>query len=439
MFNPTVLYRAPEINPINKKAKSIPAFNPINVYGRVFNVAWISFWVAFLSWYAWSPLITKTIKVDLKLSQNQVANSNILALASTLLVRFVSGPLCDRFGPRYVFAGTLLAGAIPTLFAFTIKSATGLIVVRFFVGILGGSFVPCQVWSTGFFDKNVVGTANAFTGGFGNSGGGITYFIMPAFFDTLEHTYHLSAHDAWRKAFFLPFACIVFMAIVILVTCPDTPTGKWSERGNAVQNNLATEHAAGHFVGHSGLGEAREHHHGVVSSHVAAEKPEKGEKGSQTTGDIENATGEVIEIDSEYTHEIIKNPTTLELVKVVFSPQTIVLALSYFNSFGSELAVNGILGAYYLKNFPHLNQTTSGRWAAMFGLLNIYGRPIGGIFSDVIYKYTGGNLWAKKLLMHSLGFGMGIFLIAIGFLNSKDLSTMVGLVAGLAVSYYPSF
>jgi MFS transporter, NNP family, nitrate/nitrite transporter len=440
MFNPLVLIKAPEINPINRKAKSIPAFNPVNVYGRVFTVSWVSFWVAFLSWYAWSPLITKTIKADLKLSQNEIANSNILALVSTLLVRFVSGPLCDRFGPRLVFAGTLLAGAIPTMCAFAIKDATGLIILRFFVGILGGSFVPCQVWSTGFFDKNVVGTANAFTGGFGNSGGGITYFIMPAFFDTLEHTYHLSAHDAWRRAFFLPFACIVFMAVVILTLCPDTPTGKWSERGNAVQHNLAAEHAAGHIVGHSGLGESLEHQHrgSVVSSTIHHEKSERDEKekDSQITGDVEHGTGEVIEVDSEYTHEVIINPTPLELTKVVVSPQTVVLALSYFNSFGSELAVNGILGAYYLKNFPHLNQTTSGRWAAMFGLLNIYGRPIGGIVSDLLYKYTGGSLWAKKMWMHGLGFGMGIFMIAIGFLDSKDLHTMVGLIAGLAVSHY---
>ena len=51
--------------------------------------------------------------------------------------------------------------------------ASGLYVSRFFIGILGGSFVPCQVWTTGFFDKNVVGTANSLTGGLGNMGGGI--------------------------------------------------------------------------------------------------------------------------------------------------------------------------------------------------------------------------------------------------------------------------
>lgn len=56
----------------------------------------------------------------------------------------------------------------------------------FLIGILGGSFVPCQVWrTTAFFDKNVVGTTNALTAGMGNSGGGITYFIMPAVHDSL--------------------------------------------------------------------------------------------------------------------------------------------------------------------------------------------------------------------------------------------------------------
>jgi NNP family nitrate/nitrite transporter-like MFS transporter len=93
--------------------------------------------------YAFPPLL-KTIKADLHLSQNEVANSNIVALTATLIIRAISGPLCDRFGPRLVFAGCLLAGAVPTALAGTIHNATGLIVLRFFIGILGASFVPCQ-------------------------------------------------------------------------------------------------------------------------------------------------------------------------------------------------------------------------------------------------------------------------------------------------------
>ena len=74
----------------------------------------------------------------------------------------------------------LLIGAIPTALAGTATNATGFIIIRFFVGILGATFVPCQVWCTAFFDKNCVGRANALAAGFGNAGGGITYFVMPA-------------------------------------------------------------------------------------------------------------------------------------------------------------------------------------------------------------------------------------------------------------------
>ena len=91
-----------------------------------------------------------------------------------LLVRFIAGPLCDRFGPRLVFVALLLCGSIPTAMAGLVTNPQGLIALRFFVGILGGTFVPCQVWCTGFFDKKIVGTANSLSGGWGNAGGGIT-------------------------------------------------------------------------------------------------------------------------------------------------------------------------------------------------------------------------------------------------------------------------
>jgi NNP family nitrate/nitrite transporter-like MFS transporter len=49
-FRISTLWRAPEINPINNKARSIPIFNPLNRYGRVFFFSWWSFFIAFWSW-----------------------------------------------------------------------------------------------------------------------------------------------------------------------------------------------------------------------------------------------------------------------------------------------------------------------------------------------------------------------------------------------------
>ncbi|KAK1074569.1 hypothetical protein LTR48_009298, partial [Friedmanniomyces endolithicus] len=115
--------------------------------------------------YAFPPLLSDVIAKDIHMSKTQVSNSNIIALVATLLVRLVAGPACDRFGPRYTFAGCLLVGAIPTFLSGTAYNVQQLYALRFFIGILGGAFVPCQVWTTGFFDKNIVGTANSLTAG----------------------------------------------------------------------------------------------------------------------------------------------------------------------------------------------------------------------------------------------------------------------------------
>jgi NNP family nitrate/nitrite transporter-like MFS transporter len=44
------LWKPPEVNPVNHKARSIPGFNPIDKYGRVFFFSWWGFLVAFWSW-----------------------------------------------------------------------------------------------------------------------------------------------------------------------------------------------------------------------------------------------------------------------------------------------------------------------------------------------------------------------------------------------------
>ncbi|KAF1917512.1 major facilitator superfamily domain-containing protein [Ampelomyces quisqualis] len=417
------LWAAPELNPYNKKARSIPILNPVNQYGRVFFFSWMGFFIAFWSWYAFPPLLSKSIKADMHLSQNEIANSNIIALTATLLVRAVAGPMCDHIGPRLTFASLLFVGSIPTALAGTAHNAMGLYFIRFFVGILGGTFVPCQVWTTGFFDKNVVGTANALVGGWGNSGGGITYFVMPAIYDSLKNDRGLSSHVSWRVSFIVPFILITTVALGLLLLTDDTPTGKWADRSAVVQNARSTHQTVVSTTG--GLDE-KPAINGSVSS---------GDEKKNTippTGDVESGTGDVQVIDG-YQHEVVQKPTLKESMKVMLSPQTLMLCFCYFNSFGAELAINSILGAYYLKNFPYLGQTQSGRWAAMFGLLNVVTRPLGGFIADKIYVATNGSLWAKKLWINFVGVVAGLMCIVIGKVNSHDQDTMIGLVALMAI------
>ena len=342
--------------------------------------------------------------------------------------------MCDAIGPRYTFAACLLAGSLPTALAGAVYNVNGLLALRFFIGILGGSFVPCQVWSTGFFDKNVVGTANALAGGWGNSGGGITYFVMPAIFDSLVSRQHLTPHVAWRVAFIVPFILIVSTACLMLLLCPDTPTGKWSERHLHVQQNLQAHGITAQIVDvPGGITDKKNHSEDGTAAPTDNERKIREENHiAKAKHDYDHeAQMPEQEMLDEARGEVVVKPTVKEALGVIFTLQTLTPAACYFCSFGCELAINSTLGTYYLKNFPSLGQTGTGNWAAMFGLLNVVFRPLGGLASDFIYRKTH-SVWAKKILLHSLALICGVFLIAIGVTDSHNQHTMFGLIAGMA-------
>ena len=231
------------------------------------------------------------------------------------------------------------------------------------------------------------------------------YFVMPAIFDSLMKHQHLTAHVAWRVSFIVPFIIITTIALAILFLGEDTPTGSWATR---------------HHVGEP-LTAPASSTNSIKDSTVPAEKSGKDAEANTKITAIDTAEGEVIVA-----------PTLQEGLAVLFSLQTLALAAPYACSFGGELAINSILGSYYLKNFPKLGQTGTGQWAAMFGLMNFVFRPLGGLISDLIYKQTG-SVWGKKGWIVFCGIVMGCFELAIGLTNSHKEKTMFGLIAGLAV------
>ena len=53
------------------------------------------------------------------------------------------------------------------------------LIFRLAIGAIGASFVITQFHTSVMFAPNVVGTANATVGGWGNAGGGVTQSVMP--------------------------------------------------------------------------------------------------------------------------------------------------------------------------------------------------------------------------------------------------------------------
>lgn len=222
-----------------------------------------------------------------------------------------------------------------------VKNVSGLIALRFFVGILGGTFVPCQVWSTGFFDKNIVGTSNALIGGWGNSGGGITYFLMPLIYDSLKIDQGLTSSQAWRVAFIVPFILICATAAGMFFLCEDTPTGKWSERHQATQA-LLHAHVDPATADSSPPPERDESKDAF--SNGDAEKGEKAAERQPSAVDYGRGSVTVIpeqearmskdEMRAVAQGEIVVAPTAKEMMHVIFSLQTAFHCATYICSFG---------------------------------------------------------------------------------------------------------
>lgn len=245
---------------------------------------------------------------------------------------------------------------------------------------------------------------------------------MPAVFDSLVHSRGITPHKAWRVAFIVPFILIVVFSLCMICLCEDTPTGSWADRNNTINQASSNAIDDGSIIDVTGK-------FTDISTELKSTNTSEKSLEDNVSGARYNGAGE--DNESAIQSEIIQKPTIQEAIRVIFSWQCLMLCAPYACSFGGELAINSILGAYYLNNFPYLGQTKSGKWAAMFGLLNVICRPVGGAVADILYSYTK-SVQVKKFWLVFCGCGQGAMCLAIGLINPRSESIMFGLVAGLA-------
>jgi len=188
--------------------------------------------MAFFIWFAITPLLSE-IKDTLELSKEEVWTSSIVGVGGTIAMRFILGPLCDKFGAKIIMAGVLCVASIPCALTGLVNSAGGLAVLRLFIGIAGGSFVACQFWSSRMFTKEVVGTANALCGGWGNLGGGVTQIIMGSVLFPLFKVIFADSEDpaemAWRTICVVPALVGFGSGVMIYFISDDAPKGNYSD------------------------------------------------------------------------------------------------------------------------------------------------------------------------------------------------------------------
>ena len=345
----------------SQKATKIDLFSLATPQMRAFHLTWIAFFVCFFAWFATAPLMP-IIKGDLKLTNDQVYSITIAGVFATVLARFAIGPMCDRYGPRLTYTLLLAFGALPVLGIGFAWDYTSFLVFRLLIGIIGASFVVTQFHTSVMFAPNVVGTANATVGGWGNAGGGVTQSLMPLIFAGIAG-FGLAKGVSWRTAQIVPGVLMLIVAVLYWKFTQDCPEGNYADLRAKSQ---------------------------VVDT---------GKKGG------------------------------LAVIKAAARNYRVwLLAACYGASFGVELFVHSIAVTYYFSRF-HLSVENAGFAVGAFGLLALFARALGGIFSDKVARSRGldGRTW----LLFALMMGEGVFLIVFSQASVVGLAIAAMITFGL--------
>ncbi|UMR31366.1 MFS transporter [Massilia sp. MB5] len=209
------------------KASSIDLFTFHTPQMRAFHLTWMAFFICFFAWFACAPLMP-VIKGEFGLTPAQIANINIAAVAITIVVRLLVGPLCDRYGPRKTYTGLLLLGSIPVLGVAAAQTYEGFLFFRLLIGAVGASFVITQYHTSVMFAPRIVGTANAAAAGWGNAGGGVAQALMPLLMAALVML-GVNETMGWRAALIVPGLLMLLMAFVYYRFTQDCPEGNYAE------------------------------------------------------------------------------------------------------------------------------------------------------------------------------------------------------------------
>lgn len=211
----------------NDKATEIKLLSTSRPHMRAFHCSWWSFFNAFFIWFAISPLLVE-VRKSLDIEPKDIWTSNICSVVGTILMRFLLGPLCDKYGARVLMGSVLMMTSIPCALIGLVSNTTSLAITRFFIGLAGSAFVMCQYWTTSMFTKEVAGRANAIVGGWGNLGGGAAQIIVGSVLFPLFKIF-MSPEMAWRTVSIVPatFACIT--GFTILFISDDSPKGNYNE------------------------------------------------------------------------------------------------------------------------------------------------------------------------------------------------------------------
>lgn len=144
---------------------------------RVLTMSSISFTLMFAVWLMFG-ILGKPIAQEFGLDDFQLSWISAVAVLNGSMWRLPAGILADRFGGKIVMTVMMLAGAVASFLVSLANSYWLLLVLAFFVGIVGNSFSAGVAWNSAWFSQHHKGFALGVFGA-GNVGASVTKLIGP--------------------------------------------------------------------------------------------------------------------------------------------------------------------------------------------------------------------------------------------------------------------
>jgi NNP family nitrate/nitrite transporter-like MFS transporter len=363
-------------------------------YG-ILHATWFAFFMSFVVWFNFAPF-SSTIGEALNLSDTQLTTIALCNVALTVPARVLIGMALDRWGPRRVYAAILIYAFVPcTIFALA-TSFEMMVAARLALSIVGAGFVVGIRLVAEWFPPQQIGAAEGVYGGWGNFGSAAAAFTLPTVAAIV------GGADGWRWAIGVTGVMALLYGLVFVRLVTDTPDGRPYARPKRQGALEVTSRA-----GVAGLIVVSAPLLGVLA--LLAWRLLRVDVLSAGAAWAIGVALAVIFVLQVRGILVVNRPARNDAYpredRYPFRSVTILCA-AYFVTFGSELAVVSMLPTFFGESFG-LSAVVAGMTASAYAFMNLFSRPAGGIFSDLLGSRR------RTLLALLIGLSAGYGLMAI--------------------------
>lgn len=387
---------------------------------RILHLTWFAFLLSFVVIFNAAPLAESIIE-EFQLTELQFRTMLLCNLALAIPFRVIFGMLIDRIGPRIVFSAVLVYSAIPCIaFAFA-QDYNQLLWSRLAIGVVAAGFVVGIRMVANWFPPAEIGFAEGIYGGWGNFGSGVAALALPLV--ATGASFFVGSQSSWRYTVALSGIVAAAYGVFYFFNVEDSPPDKEfkpAKHPGAIEVTTQKDFwlmTISNFPLYAALG--------IVAWRF-------------NVVEALDSTAVVIicvALLGLYLFQIYWNwrvNRQLMAGQKHYVPeerydftQVVLLNLTYFVCFGSELAVVSMIPLFYRTTFS-LPIALAGAVASSYAFMNLIARPGGGLISDTI----GSRKWTLVILQAVTGVGY----LTMGLLNGAWL-----LPLAIGVTMFASF